>query len=201
VAEGGQVTAQAQATLQGQNYTASVTFYVLGTTVPRSTVTSRLASLYSGGATPALLTGVACYESGYQQFVEAFMMGGTGLWPNGNNAGTQDTYVGLMQVPNGMATGFDWYTNTSTGLSTFHGKLSIAQAYVSNLRSQYSSLPDLSGSQYEDNQLILYGGWLFGNNANYYWVPNSTHTGWVANSSAPGYGYVNTVRNDINACG
>jgi hypothetical protein len=196
----GQVTAQAKATLGGQNLTTSVTFYVLGTTIPPSTITSRLLSLYSGGATPTLLKGIACYESSYEQFVQAYMNGGTGLWPNGNNSGTLDAYVGLMMVPNGMAPGFDWYTNTSNGLSIFQSKYSTVQTYVSNLRSQYSGLPNLSGSQYEDNQLILYGGWWTGNSS-YYWVPNSTYTGWVTNTSAPGYNYVNTVRNDINVCG
>ncbi len=200
VGEGGQVTAQASATLGGQNFNSSVTFYVLGTSIPNATISSRLLSLYSNGATPSLLKGVACYESSYQQFVQRYLMGGTGLWPNGNNSGTQDVYVGLMQVPNGMAPGFDWYTNTSNGLSTFQGKYTTVQGYVSGLRSQHSGLPDLSGSQYEDNQLMLYGGWWV-NNSSYYWVPNSTYTGWVVNTSSPGYNYVNTVRNDISVCG
>jgi hypothetical protein len=61
-------------------------------------------------------------------------------------------------------------------------------------------LPNLGASQYEDNQLILYGGWLLGSNGNYFWVPNSTFTGWVKNTSAPGYSYVNTIRNDVQTC-
>lgn len=75
------------------------------------------------------------------------------------------------------------------------------QAYVSGLRNQHSGLPDLTGSRYESNQLILYGGWWLGSNANYYWVPNATYTGWVSNAGAPGYNCVNGVRNAINMCG
>lgn len=101
-----------------------MTFYVLGTSIPPATITSRLLSLYSSGSTPGLLKGIACSESSYHQFVMALMMGGTGYWPNGNQAtwnpdGTQkyppDAQVGLMQVPNGMPPAFDWYTNTSGG--------------------------------------------------------------------------------------
>ncbi len=139
------------------------------------------------------------------QFAQASMMGAViGLWPNGNYAedpSKLDVYAGLMMVPNGMAPGFDWYTNTFNGLTTFQGKLSRVQTYVSGLRGQHSSLPDLSPSQYEDNQLILYGGYWQNNDANYYWVPNTTYTGWLANSSSGGYNYVNTVRNDITVCG
>jgi hypothetical protein len=183
----------------------TVTFYVLGTTIPNATISSRLLSLYSSGAAPTLLKGIACYESSYMQFAQAVMMGGIGYWPNGNNTGTQDKYVGLMMVPNGMTSSggpaFDWYTNTSSGLNVFQGKLSTVQSYVSGLRSQYSTLPDLTASQYENNQLILYGGWLQNNNANYYWVPNSAYTAWIINTSSPGYNYVQSVRNDISVCG
>ncbi len=204
---GGKVVAQAQATLGGQQYNSSVTFWVLGTPIPNNTITTRLCGLYSG-ATSGLLTGIAMQETGYVQFYTYTEMGVQGKWPYGNQIAGQgtplDSQVGLMQVPNGMTSSggpaFDWYTNTSNGLSTFQGKLSAVQTYVSGLRSQHSGLPDLSGSQYEDNQLILYGGWLLGSNGNYFWVPNSTFTGWVKNTSAPGYSYVNTVRNDVQTC-
>jgi hypothetical protein len=198
---GGQVAAQASATLAGQNFNSSVTFYVLGTTIPNTTITNQLLSLYSTGATPTLLKGVACQESSYQQFVQASMMGGIiGLWPNGNNPGTLDKFVGLMMAPNSMPDAFNWLTDTSDGATIFQGKLSTVQSYVSGLQGQYPALPNLGGSQYEDNQLILYGGWWV-NNSSYYWVPNPTYTGWVANTNSPGYNYVNTVRNDINVCG
>jgi hypothetical protein len=207
---GGKVVAQAQATLGGQQYNASVTFWVLGTVIPNNTISCRLVSLYSG-ATSGLLTGIAEVETGgygYAQFYSYTEMGLLGKWPLGNQTSTPnaplDSHVGLMQVLNGMTSAggpaFDWYTNTSNGLNTFQGKLSTVQTYVSNLRSQHTGLPDLSGSQYEANQLILYGGWLLGSNANYYWVPNSTFTGWATNTSAPGYSYVQTVFGNIQSC-
>ena len=100
-----------------------MTFYVLGAAIPNATISNRLVSLYASGATPGLPKGMACRESSYHQFVQAYMMGATGLWPNGSNLGTLDQFVGLMQVPNNMSSAFDWYTNTSTGLSIFGSKL------------------------------------------------------------------------------
>ncbi len=183
-----------------ENFTHSVTFYVLGAAIPNATISNRLVSLYASGATPGLPKGMACRESSYHQFVQAYMMGATGLWPNGSNLGTLDQFVGLMQVPNNMSSAFDWYTNTSTGLSIFGSKLAAVQSYVSGLRAQHSSLPNLTGSQYEDNQLIRYCGWWSGDST-YYWIPNAAFTGWVANPNSPGYSYVNDVRNKINSCG
>jgi hypothetical protein len=66
------------------------------------------------------------------------------------------------------------------------------QSYVSGLQAQHSGLPNLSGSQYEDNQLVLYGG--YGSGA-YIWVPNSNFTGWTdaaaaGNGGTLAYNYV-----------
>ncbi len=195
---GGEVTAQAQATLGGQNYTTSGTFYVLGTTIPNATITSRLLSLYSSGATPALLTGIAMVESTYEQFVEAYMMGGTGLWPDGSNSGTLDAYVGLMQVPNGMTSSggpaFDWYTNTSTGASIFKSKLSSASSYSSSEQTTYPNLPALAGTQLENEALVYYGGFASGT---HFYTPNSAGTAWVATTNTNVTTYVNTVLEDI----
>jgi hypothetical protein len=92
-----------------------------------------------------------------------------------------------MQVPNGMAPGFDWYTDTSTGASTFTGKYSTVQSYVSGLQAQHKSLPNLSATQYEDNELVLYGG--FGSSS-YIWVPNTTYTGWSEVTVTNAYNYI-----------
>ncbi|MGA2629125.1 MAG: hypothetical protein ABSG54_02830 [Terriglobia bacterium] len=199
VGRGGQVTAQAQATLAGQTFTRSVTFYVLGTTIPNTTITNRLVSLYTTGATPHLLTGIAMDESAYQQFVQAYMMGGTGLWPNGTNSDPNlsvplDAFVGLMQVPNAMNTAFDWVTNTSTGSGIFNQKLGSANNYVSSLQSQYPQLPGLTGVQLENEALVYYGGFATGT---HYYYPNSTGTAWVTTTTSRVLNYVGTIRNDM----
>ncbi len=208
VGEGGQVTAQAQATLAGQSFTKSITFYVLGAAIPYSTITSRLYSLYTTGATPHLLTGIAEVESSYHQFVQAYMMGATGDWPNGDNAASLlDAYVGLMMVPNGMTQGFDWITDTSAtdqrgGAYIFNQKLSTASTCMGVEQQSYPSLPLLSGSQLEENALVFYSGnsgtgTCSQVSPHLYWVPASDGTSWVENSSSPEYTYVNNVENSI----
>jgi len=86
--------------------------------------------LYSGGATPGLLTGVAERESSYYQFISRSLYGvPNGLWPNENAANSKTPaglYVGLMQVPNGMVDAFDYLTNTYQGWYIFNGNLSVA---------------------------------------------------------------------------
>ncbi|MGH9453174.1 MAG: hypothetical protein ACRD2O_04300, partial [Terriglobia bacterium] len=204
VGAGGQVTAQAQATLAGHNFQSSVTFYVLGTAIPNATITSRLESLYTG-ATYGLLTGIAMHESNYGQFYSYAEMGLLGKWPHGNAAlggVAPDTYVGLMQVPNGMAPGFDWYTNTLTGKNTFQQKLSTAGTCETTEQGTYKGLPSLSGSQLEENALVFYAGdsgtgTCSQVSPNLYWIPNGTGTAWVVNTSSPGYNYVNNVEGDI----
>ena len=188
---GGQVNAQVQATLAGQSFTQSVTFYVLGTQIPNSTIGIQLYYLYSSGATQGLLTGIAMHESGYAQFHNYAEMGLTGLWPYGNQVtgpgASLDSYVGLMQVPNGMADGFNWYKDTQDGYSTLEGKVGTVQNWVSGLRNQYPNLPDLSPTQYEDNELVLYAG---DGQADYVWAPNSSDTGWAEITTTAGYLYV-----------
>jgi len=80
--------------------------------------------------------------------------GGTGLWPNGNEAtynpeGTIkfafDQQVGLMQVTNGMAPGFDWITNTGNGANIYQSSLTQASNYVANRRNTNPQLPNLTG--------------------------------------------------------
>jgi hypothetical protein len=194
---GGKVVAQAQATLGGQQYNASVTFWVLGTPIPNATITSRLLSLYSG-TTSGLLTGIAEDESSYRQFSGSeTRMGITGYWPMGNSANGStpaDSYVGLMQVPNGMAAGFDWYTNTSNGASIFQSKLGSASSYSSSEIIIYPNLPALAGTQLESEALVYYGGFATGT---HYYYPNSAGTAWVATTNNAVLGYVSTVYGDI----
>jgi hypothetical protein len=197
VGVGGQVKAQAQATIAGQNISQSVVFFVLGTQIPNSTITTRLLGLYSG-TTSGLLTGIAAHESSYMQFSGSELrMGITGYWPLGNAANSStpaDSYVGLMQEPNGMASGFDWYTNTSGGASIFQSKLTSASNYSSSQQSTYPSLPALSGVQLENEALVYYAGFASGT---HYYTPNSTGTAWVVTTNTNVLTYVSTVRGGI----
>ncbi|MGH9451758.1 MAG: Ig-like domain-containing protein, partial [Terriglobia bacterium] len=205
VGQGGRVNAQVQATLAGHSLTQAVTFYVLGTPIPNPTVTSRLTSLYSNGATPALLTGIAMAESSYKQFNNETEMGFSGEWPYGNMANqytSADSYVGLMQVPNNMLDGFDWNADTSDGAYVFEQKLSTASTCMQTERAAYSNLPALGGSQLEENALVFYsgnsgGGTCSSVSSNLYWVPSPDGSAWVINPSSPGYSYVQEVEGNI----
>ncbi len=105
--------------------------------------------------------------------------------------GTLDLSVGLMQIPNNMPDGFDWLTNTQGGANTFQDKLSTVASWVAGLQKQYPSLPNLSGTQQEDNALVLYGGFGSGD---YIWMPNSSDNGWddsyAKNNQTAAYEYV-----------
>ncbi len=198
VGQGGQVNAQASATLDGQPFNASVTFYVLGPSggIPNSTITSRLLSLYTSGATPGLLTGIAEAESSYAQFYNYSEMGFTGLWPYGNVATPNtpaDSYVGLMQVSTNMLDGFDWLTNTQGGASTFQDKLTQAKSYMTTEQSQYPSLPALTGTELENVALVYYNG-ISGVE---YYTPNSAGDGWAETTNTVALNYVAKVRGSI----
>jgi len=192
---GGQINLTANATLAGHSFTANSLAYVDGTAIPNATITSRLVSLYSSGATPHLLTGIAVVESNYRQFSPRSLYTVYGPWPLESPSPALGLYVGLMQVPNGMPSAFEWLTNTSSGASIFNGKNSIVQSYVSAQRNGHPSLPDLSATQYEDNQLVLYNGLPVP--SNYVWQPNSNFTAWTQVSGTGGYNYVQSVRNGI----
>jgi hypothetical protein len=156
--DAGQVSLSASALLAGQQFNVKYTVYVDGTAIPSATITNRLVGLYSG-ATAGLLTGIAWVETAenYQQFVSrSLYQVPSGLWPIEGPGGG---YVGLMMVPNScLLNAFDWMTNTSQGLSIFNGKYSTVQKYVSSQQNGHSALPNLTPTQYEDNQLLLYGG-------------------------------------------
>ena len=124
-------------------------------------------------------------------------MGITGYWPLGNAANSStpaDSYVGLMQEPNGMASGFDWYANTSGGASIFQSKLNSASNYSSSQHSTYPSLPALSGVQLENEALVYYAGFASGT---HYYTPDSTGTAWVVTTNTNVLTYVSTVRGGI----
>jgi hypothetical protein len=192
VGKGGQINSTAQATLAGHSVSKNRVMYVDGTQIPDTTIFSRLASLYSG-ATPLLLKGICFQESSFKQFVlRSLYQVSNGRWPYenaANEATPAGTYVGLMQVPNGMANAFDWLTNTSQGAIIFQNHLGDANNYVSGLRSQYPQLPALNDVQLENETLSYYGGF-----ATRYYGVNADHTGWVVTTRQALLDYVDTIR-------
>jgi hypothetical protein len=190
---GGQINLTAQATLAGHSFSPSSLAYIDGTAIPSANITSRLVGLYSTGATPHLLTGIAKRESNFQQFVQRSLYVIWGLWPNDSYDG--GSHVGLMQVPNSMFDAFDWMTNTYDGYLIFQGKLAAAGRYVASQRASYPTLPDMTPTQYEDDALVIYGP--FGSGG-YYWVANSAYAGWVINPNNPnGVSYADDVRSKM----
>lgn len=123
-------------------------------------------------------------------------MGLLGKWPYGNQIATQgaplDSHVGLMQVTNGMAPGFNWYTNTTNGASVFQSSLTGASSYSSSERKTYPSLPALAGASLENEALRDYGGFSV-----HYYTPNSTGTAWVTTTNTQLLNYVNSVRGHL----
>jgi hypothetical protein len=196
VKNGGQVSLEARATLLGQSFTVTRTVYIDGVAIPDATITNRLVALYTSGATPRLLTGIASKESSYRQFAVRTLYGVSGRWPI-ENAANQYTpagsYVGLMQVPNGMVNAFDWLTNTQQGAYIFQTKLTDAGNYVANLRSQYPQLPALNGVELENEALSRYGGFI---NDRYYTV-NGSGNGWVITTRQDLLNYVQFIRNNM----
>ena len=186
------MTLLAEATLAGTSLSATRTAYVDGTAIPNATVTSRLTGLYSGGATPNLLAHIAAWESGcYCQFKLGSLFGVSGRWPVESYDG--GSHVGLMQVPNGMVNAFDWVTNTQAGSAVFQQKLTYVRNWVSGQRNGHPTLPDLSGSQYEDDALVFYGP--FAVELEHYYIHNTAYSGWILNPNcAHGQGYVANVR-------
>jgi hypothetical protein len=192
IGSGGQINLSAKATLAGQQLTANSLAYIDGTTIPDSSITSRLLALYTSGATPHLLTGIASAESSYRQFSLRSLYQAYGYWPLESPAPALGGYVGLMQVPNGMTNAFDWITNTSAGASIFQQKLSQANSYISDLRSQYPQLPALTGQQIENEALSRYGGF-----SDHYYTVNSTHNGWVTTTRTDLLQYVSSIRGNM----
>jgi hypothetical protein len=192
VGRGGQVNLSATATLAGQSFTANRTAYIDGVTIPDATITNRLVALYTSGATPHLLTGIAFKESSYRQFEQNTLYGISGRWPIESPDPYLGLFVGMMQVPNGMVNAFDWLTNTQQGANIFQTKLTDASTYVANLRSQYPQLPALSGIELENEALSRYGGF-----STRYYTVNASGNGWVETSRTDLLQYVSIIRNNM----
>jgi hypothetical protein len=189
---GGMASVSVSATLGGVPLAQFLAAYVDGTTIPNAAIVSGLTRLYSGGATPTLLVGIAFSESSCSQFTSAYnrTYQVLGAWPLESASGA---YVGMMQVQSiSEATLFDWTANAQAGYGIFQAWLAPATSYSQQEHAQYPQLPLLSAAQLEDDALWLYAG--FGGSGHYY-LPNSSGTGWVVTSaSQSGVSYVAKVR-------
>jgi hypothetical protein len=155
--EGGQVQVTATTTASdGSTVKDCVTFYVEGPSggILNPTITSRLDSLYSTGATPNLMTGIAMKESSYAQFLEPpqppknidlfnLYASTNGVkaakWPLESklSSGLSDggSHIGLMMVPTTGLLAWNWFQNTNDAVnSADHGfvavKLPLANTWM-----------------------------------------------------------------------
>lgn len=181
---GGQVKVTAQTTTSIGTVQDCVTFYVEGPEgggIPNPTITSRLDSLYSTGATPNLMTGIAMKESSYSQFrtplesnPDLFNLYATfqiaAKWPYESYDG--GSHIGLMMVPTTGPLAWDWLQDTNDAVnSADHGfvamKLPRAQTIMNwmingsrqNNVPAHPGLPSFSSPsvELENMALILYG--------------------------------------------
>ena len=159
--------------------------------MPRRFV-NELQSLYSNGATPNLLVGVAFVESSCRQFtnIQNPTLNIMGYGPLESMSGN---FVGMMQVPPSQSTLFDWISNATSGRSIFGTKLSDAANYSAQQTAAHPTLPALTATQQEDEALWQYAG--FGSSGHYY-LPDATFTGWMTTTANPsGVAYAQNVRN------
>ena len=97
-----------------------------------------------------------------------------------------------MQVLNGLAPGFDWYTNTANGASVYNSSLGIASSYSSSEQKTYPSLPTLTGVSLENEALRNYGGFSV-----HYYTPNATGSAWITTTNTQLLSYVSSVRGHL----
>ena len=212
--DGGFVTLQAS---QGaDNVQKTVT--VNGIQIPNSTISAYLRNLYSNGATPDLMTGIAYKESTYQQFRQFTLYSVNALWPNesydhpktGPNGGS---HIGLMQMPVSLLDAWNWQTNTTDGVNLFT-QTCLPEALTNelNIRRTHTGLVALTSVQRENMALVLYGPYAHSTDlTQQYYAPscvNGTISGsscvggnwqWIVNTAGNslGVGYANSVRADM----
>jgi len=200
---GGQLTISAGQGTASDMLMATIT----GVAIPDSDITSQLHGLYSTGATPNLMTGIAQQESSYMQFNTLTLFNRTDLWPNESFDG--GSHIGLMMMPVSMLYAWDWLSNTQGGVQLFRQKLSRAQSFGTKIVKAHPGLPTLSSLQVEQMAVLLYGPYASSNLGMQYYVPQCVGgtgpacTGgmwtWVVNSAGNpnGVNYVTSVYSKV----
>jgi hypothetical protein len=184
--QGGQVTVNASDDTTAEQ-ASPISFAVIGIRIPGSGITTRLADLYSnvGGATHALMTGVAQVESSYFQFKRRSLYGEVASWPQESYDG--GSHIGLMQMPTSTEIDYawDWQVNTAAGVNLFTSKLSTAQRKMNVIIQQHPGLSALNAVELEHMALVLYGPYASPNNMKQYYVPvlSKHRWKWVVNTT------------------
>ncbi len=171
---GGQLKITATATIGGQTVRACHTATITGAQIPEADITASLVDLYSRGATPRLMTGIAVRESNYLHFCRPDNNCTTGQrviynrndeWPHESKDETT-SHIGLMQVDTTMTTAWDWQTNAKQAVSLFAGdKLRFARNNERHIRygdgkakiPGHRGLRALTDVELENMALVLYG--------------------------------------------
>jgi len=164
--KGGQIVATATDSLSNA---ASVTVYVVGTSIPTSTEVSLLDSIYSG-PTSNLMSGIAQVESSTMQFAQETNFGIASYWPTESYDG--GSHIGLLQLPVAMAVAWDYQTNSIQGEQLFDQKIATATRLMNKAIAAYSGLPTLTAVQLENMGLVLYGPYAAAGITNQYYVPS-----------------------------
>lgn len=191
---GGQITATAT---QGP-LTDTVTATVSGASIPASSYTSVLGSLYASGATPTLLEQIATYESSYAQFTARTLYKVSALWPTESYDG--GSHIGLMQVATtgGIGLAFDYNQNAQSGATLFMGNLGIATKRLNSLYKANKGLTAPTGVMIEDEALSYYN---VGTGPRY-WIVTKGTSGvpqWTENTAGDpqGTAYADCVRTQV----
>jgi|HubBroStandDraft_3_1064219.scaffolds.fasta_scaffold24428_2 hypothetical protein len=179
-AMGGQVTVNASSgTLTAQ----PITFFVTGSRISGTEITTRLLALYSG-ATRRLMTGIAQKESSYRQFGREVLFGVAALWPLESYptpSSPKGAHIGLMMVPavGGIGNAWSWLVNTQAGVTLFGDKLATAHRKMVQIQNRHAGLRDLNPVELENMALVLYGDHPSASlNKQYYLAVRTSGGGW-----------------------
>lgn len=204
---GGQLTAKAsQNGAQQQEIVA-----IAGHALTEAEITAQLVSIYSTGATPRLLTGIAQQESSYLQFKTRTLYGISALWPQESFDG--GSHIGLMQMPVSMEMAWDWKANTQGAAALFNQKLSFARRYEGIIQRAHTGLGALSNVQLENMALVFYGPYAHRDSDKQYYAAACAggtvdptgklcvggHWEWIVNTAGnnSGVDYADSVRSKI----
>jgi hypothetical protein len=173
--------------------------YIVGSAIPDNVITSQLLNLYSHGATPNLLTGIASVESSYQQFSPATLYGYSANWPKESYDG--GSHVGLMQMPTSTQHAWDWLVNASDAAALFSDKLAAATRIERRIRKLYHGLHHLTDVEIENMALVLYGPYASADLTQQYYAVEQVGRkwAWVVNTAGnpDGIAYADNCRASV----
>lgn len=178
--------------------------YIVGEPIPEAEITTMLVRLYTFGATPRLLTGIADKESTYRQFGLRTKYGKQAYWPL-ESAEDGGSHIGLMQLSStgeqGVANAWNWIQNAQHAAGLFREKLSIARSLETRIRQAHPGLRALTDLERENMALTLYGPGALPGQDNQYYRAVAAGSGyqWVTNTAnnPRGVAYADDVRSRV----